>query len=1014
MFNTETENIIKQIPHIEGVDIKNLPQFLSRTYARIISLRTKYPEDSFQFSNEELQKDIEELSLICNTLELLLVSGIEIENRKSVAFVSALGRKFISMTESADEQLSIDFIPSRLYAGLLFLISGNFPDADEITNKLLDNQSGITNQLIKTIHFLCAGKLVKIKNLAIKLPSATPTLQYVESLLWLELIKGVKALSYSLLTGADFDLKNFEKVKSLSVQQIAFVGVEQKEVFSAPFLLSSLLIEASKTLLEHSLFQAACPIGIDSNMWVKTIKKMVIHRPYLWSNHLHAIQSGTLNVGISSIITFPTGSGKTTLSELKIATNLLLGKRVLYLVPTHALEHQVAKDLNRLWNNVVSDVIDKDGEYSVFDEEDGFILVMTPEKCLTILELDSERLSDIGLVIFDEFHLINGANKRSFDAMTVILELLDRFPEVDYLFLSAMVSNGRQIADWISQVTQRDCLLLDNLWKPTCQLQGCIVYDADTINRLKANIQNERGTSKMKNPSSKLKKDTNILPKCLFSLKAIWDTRKINDYYHVDILDHNVQLGINKYWQLTPNGNEVATQLALKFSSLGLKTIVFVQTPQYSISTCQKVNSFINKDYRTQCFAQYQSTLDRITIELGDLKYSFLNICQTATIHHSYLIEEERYISEQYFRDPKGVSIMFATPTVSQGINLPADIVLIVGTKRYDSDNGFIEIDAHDILNAAGRAGRAGFRSQGAAILIPSNVLSMKGHSIDDIWMDIKDEIFSKGDHCLEIIDPYENILEADENMMKLCLLKTRTNKDDIRRKLNKTFYASKLKNEGKQDVLTEKIEQYVNKINFDDRELSWIDSIACKNGYPKEIIHSLVDYVQSLNYEIFADASINSLSKMFLDWIVNNVSYFSYIFETNNCINIIKSILNKKKELQLSSDDIITLLGLINAYIGGANYEELEKQMPKQPTPFLFDARRLVLKVIPNLSYICGIFVQVIMECLKIQNREDLINDEIKAFASCVREGVSSSSMLRYKVKSKYMRVEAHRNFRS
>ena len=54
------------------------------------------------------------------------------------------------------------------------------------------------------------------------------------------------------------------------------------------------------------------------------------------------------------------GSGKTTLSELKIATNLLLGKRVLYLVPTHALEHQVAKDLNRLWNNVVSDVIDKD------------------------------------------------------------------------------------------------------------------------------------------------------------------------------------------------------------------------------------------------------------------------------------------------------------------------------------------------------------------------------------------------------------------------------------------------------------------------------------------------------------------------------------------------------------------------------------------------------------------------------------------------------------------------------
>ena len=55
-----------------------------------------------------------------------------------------------------------------------------------------------------------------------------------------------------------------------------------------------------------------------------------------------AIDKGYLEVGTSSAVSFPTGAGKSTLSELKIATWLLQGKKVIFLAPTLALVEQTA------------------------------------------------------------------------------------------------------------------------------------------------------------------------------------------------------------------------------------------------------------------------------------------------------------------------------------------------------------------------------------------------------------------------------------------------------------------------------------------------------------------------------------------------------------------------------------------------------------------------------------------------------------------------------------------------
>ena len=88
---------------------------------------------------------------------------------------------------------------------------------------------------------------------------------------------------------------------------------------------------------------------------------------FLWDNHIEGIHKGILNPGVSAVITFPTGAGKTTLSELKVISTLLIGKRCLYLVPTHALEYQVEKDLSEI-TDCSSITANRDAEYSWFDD----------------------------------------------------------------------------------------------------------------------------------------------------------------------------------------------------------------------------------------------------------------------------------------------------------------------------------------------------------------------------------------------------------------------------------------------------------------------------------------------------------------------------------------------------------------------------------------------------------------------------------------------------------------------
>lgn len=1020
MYNFVTEELIKKIPHVEGFTEELLPVTLTTIYAQIISLSARYEDGEIPFDLEMLKSDGKKLNILSNTLELYLFANSQSDRRKSIAFVAATARKLLFKIRGIheDEVLDLNYIPSDLYASLLYVISGNFADAQEVAEGFCVRREAdqYVKKLYNSVKLLVSGNLHELHSLTINEPREYNDLQqYTEWLLWKELVTGIKQFSVSLLGEEAYTTNSFLKVKELSVYEDKAIAL--RDVYVAPYILSTLLMLSCEEMWNHAVINVSTPIGVKEGNWKEVLKRQAVVRPFLWENHLDAISKGILNVGVSSVITYPTGAGKTTLSELKIASCLLADKRVIYLVPTHALENQVNNSLNKLTERMNMSIRNRDAEFSWFEEEeeDSTIMVMTPERCLALLRLNPEKLNNVGLVVFDEFHLVNGNfdDKRANDAMTLVVELLDIIPEADYFFVSAMVRNGADVAGWIKSVTGRECVLLDNPWKPTCQLQGCLVYDEKEINRLRAIITASKSSNKSKNPTVALTRMLKANPHCIFSLKSAWDDINKANYCLVELTGRDVHLKANAEWKLSANYNYVAAEVASRYAAIHYKTIIFATKPVDANSIRDHINELL-KWKNVGWIKRYESEkYNAITMELGGEKYSYLFESNSATVHHGNLLPEERIISEHYFKSKDGVNVLVATPTLAQGINLPADIVLIAGDKRFDGNN-MEQIKAHEILNAAGRAGRAGFRSHGTAILIPSIIATYLDNVVKGNWMTVRDEIFSKGDRCLDIKDPFADYFNVEIGVdSDLILNHFKSDVADVKRKYGKTFYAYQMSVKGRTTEFNTHLDAMVGNWVENIEQPEWLSVLSAKTSVDQDL---LMVFYESINLPFIADQGSQNVLHILghlLSVMKENMELMDKFFSSSiNAENARKFVLSKEINIWTESG-IEKFFTLVEMYVKGLSLLEIEQAMECKQDKKLLHARQFVLKIIPDVSYTCGAFVQVLIEKLNLREENSDLPTDIKVFASCIKEGVLTYEMLKEKYNKKYMRVECHYKYR-
>jgi len=1044
MFDPSTEDLIRRAPALDGLDNSQLSKEFTRIYTTIVAARMRLRDLASQADQagetraetlEGVAKEMKFLRELASTQEALISVSPSREDRRSAAFVAGTAHYVLLQAEriageKLPSRLEADYVSPEVSATVLFMIAGASADAAEMAREIEEGPSvGNLHRapLLSAIRRFAQGDLGNIQpqsEFSSADSNGRPGIERAIDALYHLIHNGLSALAARMLGDGDASGETqFAQVEALSSRKVDSPPQAQPivRVFAGPRHLAVLLKILAGDFPEASVANLSPPSGSDSTRWRRGVRYIARRRPYLWPNHLDAIRSGYLDIGTSAAISFPTGAGKSTLSELKILATLSKQLDVVFLAPTLSLVDQTARVLDAAFPDA-----EVEREYAS-DDPFGFeavrlppITVMTPERCLALMGFEPRLFESVGLIVFDECHLLHAIDtergKRAVDSMLCVLNAVELAPKADMLMLSAMMSNATQIAGWLESVMNRPCLALSMSWKPTRQVRGCLVYPRSEVDTLTALAKSLKSSATTAAPPEKAKRKMMARPQGFFGLKQTWDTSDRVDYALLPLLDRPVQLALSKYWKLTPNANNVASAIGSAAvdhsSSRVLKTLVFCQTTVNANSTAEYTRERLGKNAilltaeENQLFdlaLQEVGSADSLYIEVSAKK----EVTSSALPHHARLLPAERHLHESLYRRKDGIHFLAATSTLAQGMNLPSQIVLIAGDSRFDAANNQLErLEAHELLNAAGRAGRAGESSYGFVLVIPSQVVFFDDSVglIHDHWTSLK-EIFSQSDQCLAIEDPLAPILDsihsheashvgADYLLRRLPVgASDEETETKSRAILARTFNAYLKGQSGDQSWLESRVASAITakkKLADPDEESDWSNVLAAKFGIQATTLRSLEAHLQSPP----SDTSIVGWVRWLFDWLKSEPRAFIEMTRQEG----LEALFGSKLPAVDTPEErgafaVPKLLPLLEAWMAGKPFTAIEKVF----NPSLKHlkkcekSRDFVLRVLPDIAYIASLPELV-------RRSSDAINESwvtLERLSGCVRDGLDSLEKL-------------------
>ena len=197
----------------------------------------------------------------------------------------------------------------------------------------------------------------------------------------------------------------------------------------------------------------------------------------LYPPQVDAVKAGALD-GRNLVLASPTASGKTLVAELCALKHLVeKNGKVVYLTPLRALANEKFDDFKKYVAVMKADgkrvrVGISTGDFDSTDPwlERYDIIVTTNEKADSLLRHRAKWMEEISLVIADEVHLLNDA-ERGPTLEVVLARLMQVSPDIQVLALSATIHNVGEIAEWLKaeHVTTE--------WRPVALKEGVLLND---------------------------------------------------------------------------------------------------------------------------------------------------------------------------------------------------------------------------------------------------------------------------------------------------------------------------------------------------------------------------------------------------------------------------------------------------------------------------------------------------------------------------------------------------------
>ena len=411
------------------------------------------------------------------------------------------------------------------------------------------------------------------------------------------------------------------------------------------------------------------------------------------------------------LVSVPTSAGKTLLAQLIICAHTALDDRhVCYVTPLRSLGREMRQALRPrlryLDRRLGADLPDGFGSQDLSSdgrqdtpESSGqlpHVEVMTPERLMNALrQSPQDVLSRFSLFIIDEAHLIAQSGGRGL-LLEGLLSLLDA-SGARLMLLSGVIGNAASLAAWTA-AGQGEVLFTDE-WRAPRRLH--VLAATDKIEESRTTVPGRRGAA----------------DKTRYNLRAHLAVRPTSATERHLVTTNDTPIGQlvigadNR--RKTGDGNtSPAYVTTARTATLLLRAgslLMVVTQRDTARNAAQVMAAELDVDPRSQGLA------DALAARLGADHPLIACVRKGVAYHHAGLPVEVQEAVEDGIRN-ETIRAVVATSTLTDGVNLPVRTV-VIATTEYDGQDPGHRMSAAQLLNAVGRAGRAGKESEGWIVL---------------------------------------------------------------------------------------------------------------------------------------------------------------------------------------------------------------------------------------------------------------------------------------------------------
>lgn len=391
--------------------------------------------------------------------------------------------------------------------------------------------------------------------------------------------------------------------------------------------------------------------------------------------------------GNGVLVAAPTGAGKTIVGEFAIHLAIQEQQKVFYTTPIKALSNQKYLELVNRYGQERVGLLTGDTNQNA----DAQIVVMTTEVLRNMIYANSNNLISLGYAVMDEVHYLADRFRGA-----VWEEVILHLPkDVKIVSLSATVSNAEEFGAWLDEVRGNTKVIVSE-HRPV-PLNQHVLFGNELVELFdgKSNSVNpelmQKHNNKLRQHTSKPSRGRSGYPGNRRSESLI---PRISKPEIVDILD-DADLLPAIFFIFSRAGCEAAVK-ACTHSSIRLTTTQEKQEIRRIAE--EKCYNIADEDLNTLGYFEWLSALER-----------------GVAAHHAGMLPAFKEVVEELFLK-KLVRVVFATETLSLGINMPARTVVLERLDKYNGE-GRVQITPGEYTQYTGRAGRRGIDTQGHSVI---------------------------------------------------------------------------------------------------------------------------------------------------------------------------------------------------------------------------------------------------------------------------------------------------------